>query len=187
MDIPNVYDLSHFNKKTHSIIVSIQYNDASNHLEITYDGMTTIESIVDGHFMINRDEYEMIEYNVKESSIIHDLIHNKKLVGFYKTHSITSGSFYWYNINSDSVIKIYNSDDILDGQTARGEINIYFHKTNIPPFFTIACREVFDTIYPFSYCGYTFSMPFMLFSNDMIEPIPYFDMAKMKYIKQYII
>jgi hypothetical protein len=44
MDLPDIYDLSHFNKKTHNIVVSIKYNMIYNHLEITYDGETTIVS-----------------------------------------------------------------------------------------------------------------------------------------------
>lgn len=166
MYVPNIYDLSHFNKKTHNIVVSIRYNMKYNHLEITYDGITTITD--DFHL---RKEDNMIMYDSGKSSIIMDLTH-KNLVGFYIRNDRECS---WSNINYHYMVTVLPNDGL----------NIYFHKTNIPPFFLPVCS--YSNIYPFSHYVNGKSIPFILFSNDMIDPVPYFDITKMKYIKQCIL
>jgi hypothetical protein len=166
MDLPDIYDLLHFNKKTHNIVVSIKYNMIYNHLEITYDGV----SIITNEFYLD-EKYNAINYDFKKSSIIIDLIH-KNFVGLYRDYRSSS---VWKNI--------YDYDTAM---LSSHEINIYFHKTTIPPFF-LSSISSYSCITPFSQFVINYSRPFIIFSNDIIEPVPYFDITKMKYIKQYIV
>jgi hypothetical protein len=112
-----------------------------------------------------------IIYDSKKASTLMDLTHNKKLVGLYIRDEVSG----WCNINYYSLILI-----------SPGGVNIYFHKTNIPLFLKPSSSS--NNIYSFTYDDINSrSIPFMLFSNDIIEPVPYFDITKMKYIKQYIV
>ena len=62
MAIPDIYDLSHFNKKTQNIVVSIQY--INNRLEITHNDKTEY----DDFFLVNSMHNELY-YNIKNLSI----------------------------------------------------------------------------------------------------------------------
>jgi len=155
MAIPDIYDLSHFNKKTQNIVVSIHY--INNRLEITHNDHIEY----DDHFIRNINKPPELYYNIQNSSTIIDLI-CKGLYGFYK-----SDFNRWVCINSDCIVRI----------TTRQ--HIYFHKINIPHGF---CMSSFScTIF-----SNNMQMPFLIFSNEPIEPILCFDMTKMKYIKKYI-
>lgn len=155
MAIPDIYDLSHFNKKTQNIVVSIQY--INNRLEITHNDHIQY----DDFFMVNSMHNELY-YNIKNSSTIIDLI-CKGLCGFYKRDSDR-----WVCINDDCIVRITVKQ------------HIYFHKINIPRGFSMVSSN-------YTYFQGNMQMPFMFFSNDIIEPILSFDMTKMKYIKKYIV
>ncbi len=155
MSIPDIYDLSHFNKKTQNSVVSIQY--INNRLEITYNDQTEY----DDFFMVNSKQTELY-YNIKNSSIIIDLI-CKGLCGFYKRDSDR-----WVCLNDDCIVRI------------TVKLNIYFHKINIPRGFIMISSN-------YTHFQGNMKRPFIIFSNDIIEPIISFDMTKMKYIKKYII
>ncbi len=152
MSIPDIYDLSHFNKQTQNIVVSIQY--INNRLEITYNDQIEY----DDYFMINSTKSELY-YNIKNSSIIMRLI-SEGLCGFYKLHDNR-----WID---DCIVRI------------TVKLNIYFHKINIPRGFTMVSSN-------YTHFLANIKIPFIIFSNDIIEPILCFDMTKMKYIKKYIV
>ena len=164
MSIPNIYDLSCFNKKTHNIVINIRYNESENHLEITHDGIITTDNNFTGK--------KKIFYNTKNSSVCVNLLkHN--MYGFYATVDERFDTLKWNSINCDCIIKFeYNVD-------------IYFYKSNIPSFYKICGRDD-ELIFPFVSSGYLIKVPFIIFSDDIIDPVPYFDLNKMKYIKQYI-
>jgi len=164
MSIPNIYDLTNFNKKTHNIIVNIRYNESENHLEITHDGITITDT--------NFTKKNKIFYNINNSSVCMDLL-KQRMYGFYQKIDDRFDTIRWKSINLDCIINFdYNVD-------------IYFYKSNIPPFYEILNRDD-ELIFPFVSCGYHSKIPFIIFSDDIIDPVPYFDLNKMKYIKQYI-
>ncbi len=165
MSIPNIYDLTNFNKKTHNIIVNIRYNESENHIEITHDGITLTDTNFTGK---NRIFY----YDINNSSVCMDLL-KQKMSGFYQKIDDRFDTIRWTSINCDCIINVdYNVD-------------IYFYKKNIPPFYEILNRDNIK-IYPFVCCGYYCKVPFIIFSDDIIEPVQYFDITKMKYLKKYI-
>lgn len=166
--IPDIYDLTQFNKKTHNIVINLRYNESAGHIEITQDGHT----IIDTNFVRGRDK---IFYNIKNSKLIMNYIVNLKMAGFYESISEISGRLYWQNINTDSNWNIHFNDTV----------DVYFYKPNLPPFYEACIRDNIK-IYPFVCCGYYCKVPFIIFSDDIIEPVPYFDITKMKYIKKYI-
>jgi len=155
MAIPDIYDLSHFNKQTKNSVVSIQY--INNRLEITHNDKTEY----DDFFLVNSMHNELY-YNIKNSSIIIDLI-CKGLCGFYK-----SDFNRWVCLNDDCIVRITVKQ------------HIYFHKINIPRGFSMVSSN-------YTHFQANMKIPFIIFSNDIIEPIISFDMTKMKYIKKYIV
>jgi len=167
MDLPNVYDLTNFNKKTHNIIVNLRHNESMGHLEITHDNATIIET-----HLITQGKNDIL-YNCMNSDLIMNFIRKYKMAGFYKNISCITGRIFWVNIRCDTIIRFNDT------------INIYFYKPNIPPSFDILSWDNTMTIHPFLSSGYSSKILFMIFSNDKMEPITYFDMNKMKYIKKY--
>jgi len=106
------------------------------------------------------------------SDLMMDFMVKYKMVGYYKASGLYNKT-YWQNINSDSIIRFNET------------VNIHFYKPNIPPKYTICILDCIKWCPFLSNEGYYYKVPFIIFSDDIIEPVPYFDITKMKYINKY--